>query len=278
MVDLSCNEQCDPPSGEVCNNLIDDDLDTLVDCADPDCEGAPCDDGDPLNDPDSCRSGACRGDGNCVPDAGQEGAETSCSDGNDNDCDDLFDCDDPDCEGQTKPCGTCGLGTSTCQAGGTWSDCLGQGCEQDACGRCGTKTCQADCTWGDCQGEHGCQPSDERGCAKCGTETCGNDCAWGNCHGQGVCEAGTYSNGLCGCGRGVCNNDCSGWWCDCGWGGNRGCTDNTTSCISECPCGGNPCLMICSGSETCKYKSGGECTFQDCTGVCSASCTFVQCL
>lgn len=31
-------EECDPPNGEICNNLDDDDGDMLVDCADPDCE------------------------------------------------------------------------------------------------------------------------------------------------------------------------------------------------------------------------------------------------
>jgi hypothetical protein len=31
------SEQCDPPAGEVCNNLNDDDGDELIDCADPDC-------------------------------------------------------------------------------------------------------------------------------------------------------------------------------------------------------------------------------------------------
>ncbi len=33
-------EQCDPPSSEVCNNIMDDDGDGLVDCADPDCSEA----------------------------------------------------------------------------------------------------------------------------------------------------------------------------------------------------------------------------------------------
>lgn len=34
---LDPGEQCDPPSGEICNNLIDDDADMLIDCDDPDC-------------------------------------------------------------------------------------------------------------------------------------------------------------------------------------------------------------------------------------------------
>jgi hypothetical protein len=34
---LDLGEECDPPNGEICNNLVDDDGDLLVDCDDPDC-------------------------------------------------------------------------------------------------------------------------------------------------------------------------------------------------------------------------------------------------
>jgi len=36
-LDAACGEQCDPPSSEVCGNLVDDDGDTLIDCLDDDC-------------------------------------------------------------------------------------------------------------------------------------------------------------------------------------------------------------------------------------------------
>ena len=47
VVDPGCGEECDEDEGEICNNLLDDDLDTLIDCQDPDCSGAllpTCDD------------------------------------------------------------------------------------------------------------------------------------------------------------------------------------------------------------------------------------------
>jgi hypothetical protein len=34
---IDAGEECDPPNGEICNNLVDDDADLLVDCEDPDC-------------------------------------------------------------------------------------------------------------------------------------------------------------------------------------------------------------------------------------------------
>ncbi len=55
---------------EICDNGIDDDLDGLRDCADPDCAGAP----------------VC-----CVP------MPEVCSNGTDDDCDRAIDCADPDC-------------------------------------------------------------------------------------------------------------------------------------------------------------------------------------
>ena len=37
-LDVACGEQCDPPSTEVCDNLLDDDGDGLIDCLDDDCD------------------------------------------------------------------------------------------------------------------------------------------------------------------------------------------------------------------------------------------------
>jgi hypothetical protein len=37
IVDANCGEQCDPGTSEICNNGIDDDGDTLIDCGDPNC-------------------------------------------------------------------------------------------------------------------------------------------------------------------------------------------------------------------------------------------------
>ncbi|HXC53533.1 MAG TPA: hypothetical protein VN634_21785 [Candidatus Limnocylindrales bacterium] len=41
IVETGCGETCDPDDHEICNNLIDDDGDGLIDCADPDCAEAP---------------------------------------------------------------------------------------------------------------------------------------------------------------------------------------------------------------------------------------------
>ena len=75
--DFKLEVTCLPP-GEDCQNLVDDDGDSLVDCADPDCEqDAVCQSFPPM--------------------------EVDCENGEDDDGDSLVDCADPDCE-QTTPC------------------------------------------------------------------------------------------------------------------------------------------------------------------------------
>ena len=70
---------------EICNNLVDDDGDRIVDCADPDCAMDP----------------ACR----CIPTP--ETTDMACSDGRDNDCDGVADCADSDCRPNTTGGGEC---------------------------------------------------------------------------------------------------------------------------------------------------------------------------
>lgn len=89
----------DPACKETnCSDLIDNDGDGFVDCADSDCAGSPdcpetsCDDGID-NDRDGrtdCQDSDCALDPACI--------ETECSDGVDNDGDTLVDCGDPDCD------------------------------------------------------------------------------------------------------------------------------------------------------------------------------------
>jgi len=79
------------PGEEICDNGIDDDCDGLVDLLDPDC----CDDadGDGFTDP-TCGGTDCDDtDPEVYP-----GAEETCYNGIDDDCDELIDFDDLDCE------------------------------------------------------------------------------------------------------------------------------------------------------------------------------------
>jgi hypothetical protein len=72
---------------EVCNNGLDDDQDGLVDCADTaDCESKVCGAAG-----QTCAAGACACPGGAT--------EMACADGTDNDCDGTVDCSDTDCKG-----------------------------------------------------------------------------------------------------------------------------------------------------------------------------------
>lgn len=76
---------------EICGNGVDDDGNGLTDCADPACAGKAC----TLTGGGSgtCQSGSCVAPV-CVP------VTEICSNGIDDDCDQLTDCADPDCNGQ----------------------------------------------------------------------------------------------------------------------------------------------------------------------------------
>ena len=71
-----CQEQTDcsviiDVSQEDCTDGVDNDGDGLADCADPDCNGTPCDDGDACTTGDTCSNGACNGGGPLACDACQ---------------------------------------------------------------------------------------------------------------------------------------------------------------------------------------------------------------
>jgi hypothetical protein len=76
-IDCASTPACCRPRPEVCTNRVDDDCDGLVDCADPDCRASP----------------AC-----CRP------TTEICTDGRDQDCDGLIDCADPDCASHLACC------------------------------------------------------------------------------------------------------------------------------------------------------------------------------
>jgi hypothetical protein len=120
----NCAADCGAyPSTEVaaCTDFVDNDCDTYVDCDDSDCSLDPV-----------CAVPYC-GDGNCDENESQcscpedcEAApfsETHCSDSVDNDCDELIDCDDPDCTDDASCVG--GLPGDPCASG---ADCASGRC------------------------------------------------------------------------------------------------------------------------------------------------------
>ncbi len=128
-----------------CDDGLDADGDGLSDCADPDCDGALCDDMG-----STCVEGTC---GECVG----ASAETVCGDGVDEDCDGMTDCADPECAGAM--CGSdgslCTSGSCPCPSGFTervcgdaedddcdsLTDCADPACEGRPCAGAGGMVC-----------------------------------------------------------------------------------------------------------------------------------------
>ena len=127
-----------------CADALDNDCDGQVDCADADCRPAVAG-----AFGSACATGAlvanakCDFFGQCVCPGGQT-RETTCNDGQDNDCDGLLDCQDPDCDGQTCGSGSgkvCSGLACACPGGsvevcndGTDNDCNGKAdCDDTAC-------------------------------------------------------------------------------------------------------------------------------------------------
>jgi len=96
-----------------CNDGVDNDCDTLIDCDDSDCSGDP----------------ACGG--GCTI---TESPEASCNDGLDNDCDGLIDCNDSDCSGDPA-CFVCSPKGASCTLD---SECCSNKCK----GKPGAMTCK----------------------------------------------------------------------------------------------------------------------------------------
>jgi sialate O-acetylesterase len=102
----NCADDCGaPPDSEpICNDGVDDDCDSDIDCDDADCLHDPacsfC--GDATCDPSEDQCG-------CAVDCGTPpGIETECSDGFDNDCDGDTDCEDSNCSADPFCQSTCG--------------------------------------------------------------------------------------------------------------------------------------------------------------------------
>ncbi|MFA6603424.1 MAG: hypothetical protein WCT10_01125 [Patescibacteria group bacterium] len=202
-----------------CFNGEDDDLDRLIDCRDPDCVGAFCEEKGSLichdkefdlgqriqlcsdvfdNDGDvaaDCKDTDCKQKfGDCGPCPNREDFQfSSCGDGKDNDADGLKDCQDPDCLSTLDPFGHFfGSGNAAyCLAAESGASC-GDGFDNDADGR-------ADCRDDGCTGADGpagiaagkCEPGRELNCSD-GYDNDGDglvDCADADCDGQNGCAA-----------------------------------------------------------------------------------------
>ncbi|MFT4624485.1 MAG: hypothetical protein ACI8PZ_003144 [Myxococcota bacterium] len=152
----SADPKEDAPPEEICDNLEDDDLDELADCADPDCAavcGEVCTNGtdDDLDGLIDCLDDDC--DGLCPE---------NCGDGRDNDADGDIDCDDRDCFGSCPE--VCGDGFDNDGDGKV--DCLDEECVDPSCaevctdGRDNDADALVDCDDDDCN-----DPSCDENCA-----------------------------------------------------------------------------------------------------------------
>lgn len=194
-------------SAEVCDSTVDEDFDTLTDCADPDCIAAPncvvaeiCDnalddDGDMLADcaDMDCDMQMCGPFGNvctggmCVCPTGLM-MEASCSDMMDDDCDGDVDCADADCvmAPNCVPVEICGNGID--DDGDMMTDCADADCDMQACNAFGSM-----CTGGMCVCPTGMMT--EMTCNDMMDDDCdGNvDCIDADCSGNPVCPAGSIT-------------------------------------------------------------------------------------
>jgi len=186
----------------------------------------------------TCGDGPCEGNENqcnCPEDCGSPpSSETSCTDGEDNDCDNYTDCDDSDCSSDP----VCECGNGTCDPG---EDC--NTCSEDCISRaappkhaycCGDGTCEGaenetncavDCGGGsycddgtcdpgedqcNCPQDCGTPPSTETSCTDGEDNDCDTDvdCDDSDCVGDPACP--TCDDGTCDPGEDQCNcpEDC----------------------------------------------------------------------
>lgn len=212
--DVDAGPAC-PSVETACADGIDDDCDGAADCADEDCAGARCDDGDACTEGDACSEGACVGtviecdDGNACTDDACDAASgcvhtdntASCDDGdacteNDTctggacagttlDCDDANPCTDDACD----PASGCAHASNTTSCdNGFWCDGPDR-CSDGTCLAEGPSPCTAFCN------EMAMACEECRMDSDCGAVSYG---AWGACGGYtSTCdETGTQSRSV----------------------------------------------------------------------------------
>jgi hypothetical protein len=235
---------------QTCGNGIDDDGDTLTDCADPDCNARPCSDGNACTATDQCVSGACQGTPTaCCGDGTVQGGE-ACDEG-----------------AQNGTAGSCC--TAACQFRAAGSAC------RNAAGVCDAAET--------CTGTSGPCPSDQRLPSGTICRASAGVCDLAeSCDGVSIsCPADAKSTAICRASAGPCDvaESCNGTGDTCPADGfapsstvcraSGGLCDLTEACTgasAACPADG----MQPSGT-TCRAAAGVCDLVESCTGV-SASC------
>jgi len=210
-----------------CTDGEDDDCDGMIDCADPDCNGASCDDGDACTEGDTCSAGTCGG------------SSVSCNDSNP--------CTDDSCD----PSSGCinRNNSASCNDGDACT--TGDICSGGSCSG-STRSCDDGnpCTTDSCNSSTGCVNSpraDHTTCGGANLRCCGGSCVHvltseAHCGGCGLACA----SGL------TCSEVTS--------GGRTSASCRTCTANSQCPPSGATCWAVSlGGSGRCQCQSSSHC-------------------
>ena len=278
------NPAINPGVAEKCSNGLDDNCDLALDCADPKCGGASCNDNDACSAIDVCMNGVCVGTqvmactstnpcelspglcsagacqfavnvgavcptGFCRADKTCALGEVNCANGVDDDNDGGADCADSACADQA-----CDAGVLLCHSGAT--------CQAGQCAPLASsvKTCTAPAggcfTGGACQADAGCVFTQLDAGATCPGGSCRADAGCGPVEAGALC-----ANGLDDDGDGL--TDCSDPSC------NASACDDGMSCTKGTVCVGLACGggmgQVCPAAPACSVTSmclaDGGCVF-----------------